>query len=222
MAGFRTDEFPEEIITHQDPAKWFEQDCSMHFHAGPMFKINEFSMVIYSILCSWSTPHFNNNMHNKQSKQQTWTTATKKLLATKHKKWPFSWILKPEIPRKKNSRNGSTNDISYHPSSLPGRETIPRADFNVNHLHIHCLGCGGFQLLRSDQWFLRICKLKIMGCLRREVCSYIRYYKIYKSYKGDRLFKSQLGGNQGLRVSHGFLLTIRGLKGWLFLASAKD
>jgi len=52
MAGFRTDEFPEEITTHQDPAKWFEQDCSMHFHAGPMFKINEFSMVIYSILCS--------------------------------------------------------------------------------------------------------------------------------------------------------------------------
>ena len=77
MAGFRTDEFPEEITTHQDPAKWFEQDCSMHFHAGPMFKINEFSMVIYSILCSWSTPHFNNNMHNKQSEQQTSTTATK-------------------------------------------------------------------------------------------------------------------------------------------------
>lgn len=67
------------------------------------------------------------------------------------------------------------------PSSLPGLETIPRADFNVNHLHIHCLGCGshGLQLLRS-QSDLRTCKfiLKIMGCFRREVCqvcSYIRY-----------------------------------------------
>ena len=83
MAGFRTDEFPEELTTHQDPAKWVEQGYSMHFHAGPMFKINEFLMVIYSILCSWSTPHLsnNNNMHNKQSEQQTWTTATKQLLA---------------------------------------------------------------------------------------------------------------------------------------------